>query len=425
MATTSILHLPSSILTPNLNLQARVTIAAVSLTLRTARRDDLPAIYDLLEQCFPEAPRTLFVAQTEADSTFRLRHARVAVLDSRIAGYVRIFARTMRVRGVPLPAGGIGSVATAPDARHAGIASMLMRDAIERMRRDGIAVSFLFTGIPGFYERLGYRIVREPFFTADAAEAAALAAPSLYDVRPATDADLPGLVALHRAATAGTTGSVYRTRRQWRDAQHWLAETPGEASIAELHGRIVAYTRTRCRTYGHEIMELEHRPGHAEAVPQLVAAASRLALAHGEPLVTVAPESHQLAVALATLRSTRATTDVRYPMMMRIVSLEATLRALLPYLTTRAAGHPGPPFRARLHTIDESAVIDVRPRSVTLRANSAPAEVDLDPAATLDALLGQRLPSRSARPRPAPELRRRLDAQFPPAPLHFWNSDRV
>ena len=330
----------------------------------------------------------------------------------------------MRLRGVPLPAGGIGSVATSPDAQHRGIASMLMRDAIEQMRGDGIAVSFLFTGIPGFYERLGYRVVREPFFTADAAEAAALAAPSLYDVRPATDADVPRLVQLHRSATSGTTGAVCRTRRQWRDAQQWLGEAPDAAFVAERHGRIVAYTRTRCRTYGHEIMELEHRAGHADAVTPLVAAAGRLALAHGEPLVTIAPDDHQLAVALATLPSTRSTTDVRYPMMMRVVSLEATLRALLPWLSTRAAGHPGPPFRARLHTIDESAVIDVRARSVALRTTNA-ADLDLDANATLDALLGQRLPARSARPRVGAALRKRLDALFPETVLHFWNTDRI
>ena len=65
-------------------------------TPRAARRDDLPAIYDLLETAFPEAPRELFVNQTGADSTFRLRHARVAIDDGRVVAYVRIFAREMR-----------------------------------------------------------------------------------------------------------------------------------------------------------------------------------------------------------------------------------------------------------------------------------------------------------------------------------------
>jgi predicted N-acetyltransferase YhbS len=392
--------------------------------MRAARTADLPAVHDLTERAFPEASRPLFVNQTEADSTFRLRHARVAIDDGRVVGYVRIFARRMLVRGVPVAAGGIGSVATHADAQHRGIATALLADAIAQMGREGMAVSFLFTGIPGFYERLGFRVVREPFFLADAAEAARPSGPSLYDVRPATDADLPRLLALYRAATAGSTGAVFRTRRTWRDAQRWLAEGDGAAFVAERHGRPAAHIRTRCRNYGHEIMELEHRHGHEDAVAPLIAAAARLAMAHGEALVTNAPDDHQLAVALATLPSTRATTDVRYPMMMRVVSLDALLRALLPWLSTRAAGHPGPPFRLRLNTIDESAVIDVRARSVALRNGNA-ADIDLDANATLDALLGQRLPGRSARPRPAAPLRRRLDALFPDTPLHFWNADRI
>jgi len=412
----------------------------VSLTVRTARTADLPAVYDLIELAFPEAPRPLFVNQTEADSTFRLRHARVAIDEGRVLGYVRIFARRMLVRGVPVAAGGIGSVATHPDAQHHGIASALLDDAITQMRREGMAVSFLFTGIPGFYERLGYRIVREPSFLADAAEAARAAAPSMYDVRPASDADVPRLLALYRAATAGTTGAIARTRRSWRDAQRWLAEADGAALVAERHGRPAAYVRTRCRTYGHEIMELEHRRSHEDAVAPLIAAAARLALAHHEPLVASAPDGSQLAVALATLPSTRATTDVRYPMMLRVVSLDELLRALLPWLSTRAAGHPGPPFRLRLNTIDESAILDVRARSVALRNGNA-ADVDLDANATLDALLGQRLPGRSATaspalPRHSPSLqgrgrgigaplRKRLDALFPETPLHFWNTDRI
>jgi len=118
------------------------------MRIRAVRRDELPAVYDLLEQAFPEATRSLFVEQTERDSTFRLRHGRVAIIDGEIAGYVRIFARTMLVRGVPAAAGGIGSVATRSDARDGGIATALMLDAIEQMRREGMVVSFLFTGIP-------------------------------------------------------------------------------------------------------------------------------------------------------------------------------------------------------------------------------------------------------------------------------------
>jgi hypothetical protein len=240
----------------------------------------------------------------------------------------------------------------------------------------------------------------------------------------ADNGDVVRLLALYRAATAGTTGAIARTRRTWRDARQWLAEAAGDAFVAERHGRPVAYVRTRCRAYGHQVLELEHRRGHEDAVAPLVAAAGKLALAHGEPLVALAPADHQLAVVLRTLPSTRATTDVRFPMMMRIISFDAMLRPLLPCLSSRAAGHPGPAFRLRLSTADETAVLDVRTRSVALRGGGA-ADIELDGAATLDALLGQRCAGARARHRLDPRLRKRLDALFPEAALHFWSSDRI
>lgn len=282
--------------------------------IRAARKADLPAVYDLLERAFPEAPRALFVAQTEGDSTFGLHHARVAIIDGQVAGYVRIFARTMLVRGVPVAAGGIGSVATRSDARGGGIATAL-RDAIAEMWERGMAVSFLFTGISAFYKRLGFRIVREPYFEADAREAAATPHTGLYDVRAMTERDVPRLLAIYRRSIAGGTGAIARTARTWRDAAHWLAEYDGGCFVAERNGVPVAYLRSRCRTYGHQILEAECAPRHDGAVPALLAAAGRHALEHRERLVMLAPDDHPLATALRALPATRETAAVRFPMM--------------------------------------------------------------------------------------------------------------
>jgi len=394
------------------------------LTLRAARTADLPALYDLLEQCFPEAPRSLFVEQTERDATFRLRHGRVAVADGRIVGYVRIFERRMLVRGVPVAAGGIGSVATHPDARESGVASAVMRDAIDEMRRGGFALSFLFTGITPFYERLGYRVVREPRIAADPAEAARLPLPSLYTVRPMTDGDIPRLLSIYRRASAGSTGSVVRTRRSWRDATHWLGERDGDGLVAERNGVPAAYLRSRCRTYGHQILEAEHLRGHELAIVSLLSMIGARAAEHGERLVALVPEGQALANTMRTLPSATVTTDVPYPMMMRIISLDALLGGLSRYLRTRAAGHPGPPLRLGLRAPGgQRAVVDVAKRAVTVRRNGAAYE--LDAAATLDALLGQRRAGRLARPMPAAEAVRRIDALLPETALRFWNSDRI
>ncbi|HYM16420.1 MAG TPA: GNAT family N-acetyltransferase [Dehalococcoidia bacterium] len=396
----------------------------MTVTLRAARRADLPAIYDLLELCFPEAQRALFVAQVEHDSTFRFRHARVAEVDGRVAGYVRMFARTMLVRGVPVAAGGIGSVATHPEARHGGIATALLGDAIAAMRGDGVLLSFLFTGITGFYERLGYRIVREPWIEVEAAEAAREAQASLYGVRRMRDGDVPRLLAIYRQAAAGSTGAIARTQRTWRDGTSWLGERDGDALVAERNGVPVAYLRSRCRTYGHQILEAELLPNHDEALASLLAAVGERAAAHGERLTALVPDGHLLGVTMRALTSATVTTDVPYPMMLRVVSLDGLLRALLPYFRGRAAGHPGPEVRLGLSARGgEAAVLRVVSRSAGVERGGA--DVELGERATLDGLIGQRRVGRLARPRPDAALARRIDALLPEAALRFWNTDRV
>lgn len=394
----------------------------MGIRFRAARRDELPSVYDVLDACFTDAPRSLFVAQTEQDSTFKLRHARVAVDDGRIIAYVRIFARTMLLRGVPVPAAGVGSVATAVDARGHGLASALMRDALDVMRRERFTVSFLFTGIPSFYERSGYGIMREPQVVADAHEALRLPRVSLYRTRPAGERDVSRMLAIYQRAIAGSSGSVVRTRRTWRDAQHWLGEREGDAMVAEHNGVVVAYIRTRCRGYGHEVIEAEQLPGHEQAVAALVADSGRRAAEHGERLVTTAPADHQLATLLRTLPSSSTTTDVRFPMMARIVSLEATFDALLPHLHDLARTHPGPPLRLRFETPDG----DELTAEIGRRDDVAAAQpLAFDAAATLRVLFGQQEASPLAAPRPPDDVARRLDALFPKTPLHFWNSDRI
>lgn len=397
----------------------------MSTIIRAARRSDLPAIYRVLESAFTNAPIRLFVDQTEGDSTLRFRHARVAEIDGRIAAHVRVFARSMLVRGVPVRAGGIGSVASAPGARGLGLPSALLHDAIDVMARDNMPISFLFTGIPAFYERLGWRIVQQSAFDRIIArDAASMPHDRGYRTRRITPGDLPALLSIYRQATAASTGAVVRTRRTWRDAQRWLGEDRAGCLLAEWAGCPVAYLRARSREYGYELLEAEHARGHEAAIAALLAKAGQRAVALGQDLTASVPGGHALAVALRTLPSTRETTDVRYPNMMRIVSLDALIAALLPQFDDRARTHRGAPFTFSLRAPDgQSLTLDVRAAGARLRR--AAAAYQLDEASTLDALLGQRRAGDLVRPRPPAEIRRRIDALLPETPFHFWNSDRI
>lgn len=399
----------------------------MSLRIRAARPSDLPQIYDVLDAAF-DAPLDLFVAQTERDSTFRWRHARVAEVDGRIVAHVRIFDRIMLVRGVPVRAGGIGSVATLPAYEGSGYASALLHDAMHVMHRLGMAIGFLYTGIPEFYERLGWRVVQEPGFRASMREAAALSHQTLYRIRPTADADIPALVRLHRAAIAAGTGAVVRTVRTWRDQEAWLGLDSAGSLVAEYAGRIVAYVRGARRPYGYAILEAEHARGHDAAVSALLAeGAASTTNRSSDDLTALVPDDHTLAIALRSLPSTTwsaGRTHVPHPMMMRIISLDRLLEALLPQLRDRARTHRGAPFTLTLHGPDaEHATLAVSGVSASLRRNKG--AYVLDDRATLAALLGQRRVSTLVRPRPSRDIARRIDALLPETALHFWNTDRI
>ena len=392
--------------------------------IRAARRSDLPAVSRLLDSAFTDAPIQLFIDQTEGDSTLRMRHVRVAEIDGRIAAHVRVFARSMLIRGVPLRAGGIGSVASAPDARGRGLPSALLHDAIDVMGRGNMPISFLFTGIPAFYERLGWRIVRESGFGADAREAASMPHDGAYRVRRIAPDDVQALLSMYRQATAGSTGAILRTPRTWRDAQRWLGEDRAGSLLAERAGRPVAYVRARSRDYGYHILEAEHARGHEAAIPALVMMAAQRAVVLRQDLTAFVPGDRALAASLRTLPSTHETSDVRYPTMMRIVSLDALIAALLQGFDDRARTHRGAPFALGLRAPGgQSLTLDVR--AAGARTRRAAAAHQLDEAGTLDALLGQRRASDLVRPRPPAEVRRRIDALLPETPFHFRNSDRI
>ncbi|MEX0749455.1 MAG: GNAT family N-acetyltransferase [Dehalococcoidia bacterium] len=398
----------------------------MALRIRSARPGDLPQIYDVLNAAF-DTPIELFMAQTERDSTCRWRHARVAEVDGRIVAHVRVFARTMLVRGAPVRAGGIGSVATLPQHEGSGYATVLLYDAIQEMHRLGMVVAYLFTDRVSFYERVGFRVVEQPGFRVRPQEAAATPVDGIYAIRPVEPDDVASLLRIYRTATVGTSGAIVRTESIWRDAQTWLGEDHAGCVVAERAGRPVAYLRARSRPDDYQILEGEHMPGHDPAIAPLLATAGRRAKALRAPLVASVPGDHALATALRSLPSTTWSTGidhVAHPMMMRVVSLDRLLDALLPQIRDRARTHRGEPFSLTLHAPDgEQATLAVSGASVSIRRRNG--AYALDEAGTLAALLGQRRATKLVRPRPPADAARRIDSLFRQAPLHFWNSDRI
>ena len=292
--------------------------------IRSARREDFPAVYDLLRVCFRNERIEYFIHQTEDDSTHRLHHTRVAEVDGRIVSHVRIFERQMRVRDVTVRVGGIGSVATYPEYEGRGFATALLRDAIERMEGAGHALSFLFTGLLSFYGRLGWRVIPQTIHTAQPEEVSGVSAAGGTSVRPFTSGDLPAVARVYRRATEGKTGAVVRSERYWRDHMTWVRDDPEGFLVAEARGRVVAYVRSYVEIDNHlHLLEGEALPGAEGALAVLLAELGRLAVRRGlTPVRGVIPAGHPLADLLEGLPSTHVKSGLPFPVMVRPMAKE-------------------------------------------------------------------------------------------------------
>lgn len=225
------------------------------------RAEDRQPVLDLLETAF--GMRGLFARYMDFDPDFRYSDYLLHVEDGRPLSCVQLFEKRIRLRGEVLPLGGIGSVATAPDARKRGLASELLRRQAEHMRERGMPLGLLFTGRFEFYARLGWRARPLRQLALQRTEATR-GEPG----RAFVPDDLPQVMALYESCSAGLDGSVVRDEAYWRANLRYAGDR--DFRVSGSGGRIDAYVRTvplatLC------LMEFAARPGFEAELAALVA----------------------------------------------------------------------------------------------------------------------------------------------------------
>ncbi len=167
-----------------------------------------------------------------------------------LGGYV-LHRRQLCIGSARLPTGCIGGVVTAPNQRKRGIASALMRDAIDYAQHDKLALLFL-TGIPHFYDRFGYVAVREEVELHLEREAIRTLTPSAgLEVRPARPDDAAAWLTLYQTHFQPYVGSFERdllSQRQQLD--HALFNSHYNHSVAcDGTGRVRGYLLLKQKDY--------------------------------------------------------------------------------------------------------------------------------------------------------------------------------
>lgn len=133
---------------------------------RPATRDDLPRVIDLLDTIFrrekgvhDQSVLTDFPLLFSAEN---LANCRVIEQDGRILSHAAVWPRTFDFSGQAIGVGIIVLVATAVEARRQGLAAELMRDLQAAMPELGCQLGLLWTGVPEFYQPLGWHTVNTP-----------------------------------------------------------------------------------------------------------------------------------------------------------------------------------------------------------------------------------------------------------------------
>ncbi|WP_406448305.1 GNAT family N-acetyltransferase [Streptomyces sp. NBC_00876] len=183
----------------------------MSANIRTATAADDPALAALWRRCF-DAPH---IAALHALDPERHRHTFVAqnAAGDGIDAVVVYVPRLIRdAAGTPQRVGGIGSVATRPEARGQGLVRRLLAAAERTMTAEQCAWSLLFTGTPGVYRGSGWQEFGSTYTEGTLATAAG---PDTFPVREATAQDAVEVAALHHAYNANRPLSSLRAPEDW------------------------------------------------------------------------------------------------------------------------------------------------------------------------------------------------------------------
>ncbi|MFI5773449.1 GNAT family N-acetyltransferase [Streptomyces sp. NPDC051658] len=248
----------------------------MTAVIRTATAADDPALAALWQRCF-DAPQIVALHALDPD---RHRHTFVAQNASGdgIDAVVVYVPRLIRdADGTPRRVGGIGSVATRPEARGQGLVRRLLVAAEHTMRAEQCAWSLLFTGTPGVYRGSGWQE-----FESSYTEGALAPSPAAgtFRIREATARDAAEVAALHHAYNANRPLGSLRAPEDWAvRVPAWygpldrslVAEDPGSGALV---GWMVAQ-------YEGECVEVREFAGALECLGELFAAVGERGRAAG------------------------------------------------------------------------------------------------------------------------------------------------
>jgi predicted acetyltransferase len=202
----------------------------MSLTVRPFEDRDLDGYYYVRDMTYNDGQPTA----PEKRGNFTT-HPFVAEQDGRIMGAFNIVDLTCTIgdRGT-LKCGGIAGVAVAPEFRHLGVGSAMMRWSIPYMKSQGYQIASLYAFRESFYRKFGYELCGHRIELTVPAHRLPRIKPELPVRKIAWD-DPSALQACHKAFCRRYSGMNFR------EAWHWKRVLDEKKSIYVVGDPIEAY----------------------------------------------------------------------------------------------------------------------------------------------------------------------------------------
>jgi len=297
------------------------------MELRDLRADEIDELIDHFAFVFRDAaPRERFERAMYDDTTLELSQLKVIVADGKIVSAVRVANRPVRIGSTRVEMGGIGGVSTHPEYRRRGYGTALLQAQIAYMEQQGYDISMLFSGLTGFYQRVGWECFPEHSCSVPVPSELPGDAEGPYTVREyVEDTDLAGVIRCYDEFNAQRTLSMVRHPQYWSDEHaKFLGCLPW--LVAESDGEVCAYASGSPQ----RIYEACCRHGHLQAFVPLAETVMMAATEqHNDSLTCQLPFGHPLLDRFRILAPTRITHTLSEGMMLRVIRLRPLLKKLV------------------------------------------------------------------------------------------------
>jgi ribosomal protein S18 acetylase RimI-like enzyme len=324
---------------------------------------DHEAIYQTLLHVFHGPDRDSFLGAIN-DPVYRPDQRILAKVDGRIVSHLHLTERRVRFGSITIPVNGVMWVGTLPEFRGMGFAQNLMRLASERGKESGVAVQVLTTGMPRFYNALGWgtcgRQTTAVTMSRNLPQVSdgVVEGRASWHVRPWRQVELGDLMSLYEQQFARTTGAVVRSEEYWR----WM--------IGRRYAHViwVACLGEAVKGYAfikdHRILEIAVDPAYPQALRSLLGRVRAEALERAYPEVSVAaPANHPVIESIREASGRVFDQDVYdgSASMYHIPDLGRFLKTILPELDRRVAEAKATlPLELGISTEDERWMIHIQ-----------------------------------------------------------------